>query len=47
MSPSAVKDVTDLLTTIVAKVEPVGPDRLHMDWALPERTLRFLGAVPG
>ena len=29
------------LTTIVAKVEAVGPDRFHMDLALPENAFRF------
>jgi sulfopyruvate decarboxylase subunit beta len=31
----------DEMTTIVAKVEAVGPDRFHMDLALPENVFRF------
>ena len=33
------------MTTIVAKVEAVGPDRFHMDLALPENAFRFRRAV--
>ena len=35
----------DEMTTIVAKVEAVGPDRYHMDLALPENAFRFRRAV--
>jgi sulfopyruvate decarboxylase subunit beta len=33
------------MTTIVAKVEAVGPDQFHMDLALPENAFRFKRAV--
>ena len=33
------------MTTIVAKVEAVGPDRFHMDLALPENAFRFRRAA--
>jgi sulfopyruvate decarboxylase subunit beta len=37
------------MTTIVAKVEAVGPDQFHMDLALPENAFRFrrAAAAPG
>jgi sulfopyruvate decarboxylase subunit beta len=38
---------SDAMTTIVAKVGPVGPDRFHMDLALPENAFRFRRAVSG
>jgi hypothetical protein len=37
--------VSEELTTIVAKVEAVGPDQFHMDLALPENAFRFKRAV--
>jgi sulfopyruvate decarboxylase subunit beta len=33
------------MTTIVARVEPVGPDRFHMDLGLPENAFRFRRAA--
>jgi sulfopyruvate decarboxylase subunit beta len=33
------------MTTIVTKVEAVGPDQFHMDLALPENAFRFKRAV--
>ena len=33
------------MTTIVAKVEAVGPDQFHMDLALPENAFRFRRAA--
>ena len=33
------------MATIVAKVEAVGPDRFHMDLALPGNAFRFKRAV--
>jgi sulfopyruvate decarboxylase subunit beta len=33
------------MSTIVAKVEAVGPDQFHMDLALPENAFRFKRAV--
>jgi sulfopyruvate decarboxylase subunit beta len=33
------------MTTVVARVEPVGPDRYQMDLALPENAFRFRRAV--
>jgi sulfopyruvate decarboxylase subunit beta len=35
------------MTTIVAKVEAVGPDRFQMDLALPENAFRFRRAASG
>ena len=35
----------DEMTTIVAKVEAVGPDQFHMDLALPENAFRFRRAA--
>ena len=35
------------MTTIVAKVEAVGPDRFPMDLALPENAFRFRRAASG
>ena len=33
------------MTTIVAKVEAVGPDRFHMEPALPENAFQFRRAA--
>jgi sulfopyruvate decarboxylase subunit beta len=33
------------MTTIVAKVEAVGPDRFHMELALPENAFQFRRAA--
>lgn len=35
------------MMTIVAKVEAVGPDRVHMDLALPENAFHFRRAASG
>jgi hypothetical protein len=35
----------DEMTTIMAKVEAVGPDRFHMDLALLENAFRFRRAA--
>jgi sulfopyruvate decarboxylase subunit beta len=34
------------MTTIVAKVEAVGPDRFHLELALPETAFQFRRAAP-
>jgi hypothetical protein len=36
---------TEEITTIVGKVEAVGPDQFHMDLALPENAFRFRRAA--